>query len=100
MNKLHTTLEESQNKKVSGNEEKVNGQYQGHIEETPFSVILVGDKYRLTLGNHIIAKEQFETIQEAIEWIDNRINWELLTTIVVAIIEELTNVKEEIELKK
>lgn len=86
MNKLDIISEESQNKGVSG-------EVQGMIEGTPFTVILVGEKYRLSLKTNLITKKEFESIEEAKEWLKN-IDWNDLITIIGIVTEEYRKYRE------
>lgn len=86
MNKLDIISEESQNKEVSG-------EVQGTIEGTPFTVILVGEKYRLALKTNLITKKEFESIEEAKEWLDN-MDWNDLIIIIGIVAEEYRKYRE------
>lgn len=86
MNKLDITSEELQNKEVSGKS-------QGIIEGTPFTVVLINEKYRLALGNNLITRNEFESVEEAEEWLDN-MNWNDLITIIGIVSEEYRKYRE------
>lgn len=80
-------------KKLEDNE--TNYSFVKQVENTPFTVIELESekKFILTVGKQIASNKQFDSIEEAEEYI-NKWDWDLIINLVVTIVNNIDKLKD------
>lgn len=62
------------------------------VKGTPFTIVDDGKCWRIAIGNEIVSKEEFETNEEAIDYIDKK-PWDLLAVMSMVMASKIYKIK-------
>lgn len=81
----------SVNQQQESNSSTIEELFEKHpIGDTPFWVIGTKESYSIIMGKFIVVEHEFKTVEEAINYIDEK-PWELLVKVTGIIVDELKN---------
>ena len=64
------------------------------VEDSPFTLVKIGEKWQIVLGNYKVSVAQFEDTKDAVKYIKSK-PWELILTTIASYLELINEIKQQ-----
>ena len=64
------------------------------VEDSPFTLVKIGEKWQIVLGNYKVSASQFDDEKSAIKYIRSK-PWELILTTIASYLELINEIKNQ-----
>ena len=64
------------------------------VEDSPFTLVKITDKWQIVLGNYKVSAAQFDETKDAIKYIKSK-PWELILTTIASYLELINEIKQQ-----
>ena len=66
------------------------------VEDSPFTLVKIGEKWEIVLGNYKVSTAKFDETKDAIKYIKSK-PWELILTTIASYLELINEIKQQNE---